>query len=230
MSRAPFAAWPGWAHLGYAALLSLANSVWFAAVFGGADWLTARRTLRLRVDFPGETRLPFVPDWIVIYMSIYLLFWLAPFVLRTRREFRALIATLAFTILVGGTCFLALPVGLSFAPEGGLGTWPALFRFADDLNLTYNLFPSLHVAFGTVCVAAFAPSASPFGKLLLWLWALGIAVSTVLTRQHHVADALGGFALAAVAMQVVYRRIAKETYPPNFRRSSSRRRTTSTRS
>lgn len=206
MSRAPFAAWPGWAHLGYAAQLSLANSVWFAAVYGGADWLTARRTLRLHVDLPGETRLPFVPDWIVIYMSIYLLFGLAPFVLRTRREFRAFIATLAFTTFVGGACFLALPVELSFAPEGGLGRGPALFRFADELNLTYNLFPSLHVAFSTVCVAAFAPSASRLGKVLLWIWALGIAVSTVLTRQHHVADALGGFALAAVAMRVVCRR------------------------
>jgi len=36
----------------------------------------------------------------LFYMSIYLLFWMAPFVLRTRREFRALVITVAVAIFL----------------------------------------------------------------------------------------------------------------------------------
>ena len=35
-----FLAWPGWAHLRYVGLLSLSNTLWFLAVYGGADFLT----------------------------------------------------------------------------------------------------------------------------------------------------------------------------------------------
>ena len=41
------------------------------------------------------------------------------------------------------------------------------------------------------------------GRRLLGVWAFAVAVSTVLTHQHHVADAVGGWALAAAAHRLV---------------------------
>src|SRR5437764_10937498 len=96
IKEAAFLAWPGWAHLRYAALLSLAITAWFGLVYVGADSLTAHRSFRVPVHFPAELRIPLVPAMTVFYMSIYGLFFLVPFVLRTRREFRAVAGTIFF--------------------------------------------------------------------------------------------------------------------------------------
>ncbi len=206
--KPPFLAWPGRAHLLYAGALSIANTLWFLIVYGGADWLTAHRTLRVPVHFAAELSIPFVPSMTVFYMSLYGLFVLAPFVLRRRREFAAAVATMAVAIGVSGLLFLLLPAQLAFAPvrEDQLGAWAGIYHVADDLNLTYNLLPSLHVAFAVICVSIFAPRAPRSIGFLLWLWALLIAASTVLTHQHHVLDVIAGWLLAIVCVRAVFRR------------------------
>lgn len=209
----PFLAWPGWPHLRYATLLSIANTFWFVLVYGGMDALTARRSFRVPVHFPAELAIPFVPAMTLFYMSIYLLFWMAPFVLRTRREFRALVITMAIAIFCGGIGFLLFPANLAFAQprEEDLGIWSALFHLADKLNLTYNLLPSLHVAFAVICVAIFSARASLTGKVLLWFWAAMVAASTVLIHQHHLLDVATGWLLALVCVKYVFSRLVGES-------------------
>lgn len=206
MNTEPFLAWPGWAHLRDAALLSLANTIWFLAVYGGADLLTSRRAFRVPVHVSAELRIPFMPWMTVFYMSIYGLFILAPFILRTRREFAAIVSTMAVAVAVSGVAFLLFPAELAFAPvrEEQLGIWAVIYHFADGLNLTYNLLPSLHVAFAVICVAVFSPRAPRPVKAVLWLWASLIAASTVLTHQHHVLDVATGWLLAVVCVRTVY--------------------------
>lgn len=208
-SSAPFLAWPGWPHLRYAAALSAANALWFALVFGGMDFLTAHRTFRVPVHFPAELSIPFVPVMTVFYMSLYLLFLMAPFVLRTRREFRAIVVTLAVMILCAGIGFLLFPANLAFPQprEEDLGIWAALFHLADWLNLTYNLLPSLHVAFAVACVAIYAPRASAMVRTALWSWAAMIAASTVLIHQHHVLDVATGWLLALICVRKIFFRM-----------------------
>jgi membrane-associated phospholipid phosphatase len=210
----PFLAWPGWAHLRYTGLLSLASTLWFAFVYAGADFLTARRGLRVPIHLPVELRIPLVPAMTVFYISIYLLFFIAPFVLRTRREIRALVCALAVAIACGGITFLALPAELAFTPprEDALGIWAGLFHLADRLNLTYNLVPSLHVALAVVCVAAFSPRAPGAVRAALWSWAALIAASTVLTHQHHVLDVATGWLLALICERAVFQRLAGHVF------------------
>lgn len=209
----PFLAWPGWNHLGYTLLVSLPNTLWFMMVFGGMDVLTAHRAYRVRVNLPGETALPLLPWMTAFYMSIYLAFLAGPFILRRRREVRALVGTLAIVILCAGIGFILFPANLAFSPpaEAELGRWAWLFHVADQLNLTYNLVPSLHVALVVTCIAAYSTRASITGKFLLWLWAAMIAVSTVLTHQHHVLDAVTGWLLARVCFKIAFPRLATIT-------------------
>jgi membrane-associated phospholipid phosphatase len=211
--KEPFLAWPGRAHLVYAGLLSLANTLWFLAVYGGADWLTAHRSLRVPVHLAAELGIPFVPWMTIFYMSLYGLFVLAPFVLRTRRELAAAVATMAVAIGASGLLFLLFPAQLAFAParEDQLGAWAGIYHVADDLNLTHNLLPSLHVAFAVICVSIFAPRAPRSLRILLWLWAALIAASTVLTHQHHVLDVIAGWLLAIVCVRTVFRRSRPST-------------------
>jgi membrane-associated phospholipid phosphatase len=185
-------------------------------VYGGCDALIANRSFRVPINFDAELHMPFVPGMVVFYMSIYLLFLMGPFILRTRHEMRALIVSMAGITLIGGICFLIVPAELAFAPPGerDLGRWASLFSFADMLNLTYNLLPSLHVALSVVCVAAFASRARLTGKIVLWCWATGVAASTLLTHQHHILDVIGGVVLAiAIYLGVYVKKVHAMPYP-----------------
>jgi membrane-associated phospholipid phosphatase len=207
--RSAFLSWPGWRHIGYAALVSLPNTLWFMLVYGGADLLTAHRSFRVRVHLSAELNIPLVPAMTVFYMSVYLLFLAAPFILHGRHEIRALVGTLALVILFSGIGFLLFPAELAFAApkEEELGAWASLFNLADRLNLTYNCVPSLHVALAVACVAVYAPRASGKGRALLWLWAIMIAASTILTHQHHVLDAVTGWLLAVACVNAFFPRL-----------------------
>jgi hypothetical protein len=60
--KPPFLAWPGWPFL-----LSAANSGWFAVVYGGSDWVTAHRTLRVPIH---QKELTSVPPLAAIWRAI----------------------------------------------------------------------------------------------------------------------------------------------------------------
>jgi membrane-associated phospholipid phosphatase len=208
--RGPFLAWPDAATWRTFAWTLAASAAWFALVFGGADAFTARRALRVPVHLAFERDLPLVPAAVWIYMSIYALFALAPFVLRAPRAVVALGATHVAIVLVAGVGFLLVPAQIAW-PVGSLpvgGVTAAVYRLADGLNLDYNLLPSLHVALSVSCVAVYAVHAGAGARLVLWAWAVAVACSTVLTHFHHVLDALTGFALGVAAVAVVYRRVA----------------------
>lgn len=205
----PFLAWPGARLLAYAAVLGAAQMAWFCLIYGGADWITAQRTTRFPVHLDVERFTPFVPAMIVFYMSLYLLFLAAPFVLRTARQLNALSATLASVIFVAGLCFLALPAELAYPTQREWGVWAGWYAVADRMNLQYNLLPSLHVALSVVCVDVFALHAARIGKILLWLWAAAIALSTLLTHEHHLLDALAGALLALTAVRFIYRPLVR---------------------
>ena len=204
-----FIAWPGWSHLSYAIALGAANGIWFILVFMLGDGVTAGRSLRVNVHFDWELALPFVVEMTAFYMSMYLLFIMAPFVLRRRCEVRALVATLALVIGAAGVVFLLVPAVLAFPPVRAdqLGGWASIFQLADDLNLTYNLIPSLHVALTVTCIAAMSARASAGMRMVLWCWATGVALSTLLLHQHHVVDVLSGWLLAILAFEFLYKRL-----------------------
>lgn len=202
-----FLAWPGWQFLCFAWLLSAANGVWFAVIYGGSDWLTAHRSLRFQIHLPIELSIPLIPGAVLIYMSIYALFLAGPFIVRERREFAALIGALSLATLFGGVGFLLLPSKAAFAPTNDLGVWTNLFHFADRLNLDYNMVPSLHVALSVCCISAFARHASRTGRTLLWMWAAAIGISTLLTHQHHLVDVVTGWGVGVAAFRLTQSRV-----------------------
>jgi membrane-associated phospholipid phosphatase len=208
----PFFAWPGWAHLRFAVQWGMALTVWFILVFGGAEYVTAQRSFRVRLHLTAELGLPFVPEMVLGYMAIYPVLGAAPFILRNQREIAALIGTLAAVIAVGGIGFLIFPGELLFQPPADLGVWTGLVRFAKHMALRHNLMPSLHVALSTVCLLAYASRACQVAKLMLGLVAVVIGVAALLLHQHYLVDVVTGYGLAWVATRWIYQSLAQ---PPS---------------
>jgi membrane-associated phospholipid phosphatase len=221
-AREPFLKWPGWNHLKFAALLAIVGTIWFIIVYGGCDAITAHRTTRIRIHFDWEFQIPLIPSMTIFYMSIYALLLAAPFIIRKRKDFLTLCLKLNAAILIAGVIFLLIPAQLAFPPAENFGPWTSLFNFADRLNLQYNLAPSLHVTLSILCIAAFSPHASNPIRIALWLWAIAISLSTLLTHQHHVIDVITGWALAVTLSLVGKSRAIQTRAHSNFAERNSR--------
>ncbi len=203
--------------MAYAIGLGLAETAWFALIYGGAAYFTDRHGYRVALHTTADMAMPLVPAAAILYLSLNLLLWCAPFILRTRRELEGLTAALAVATLAAGIGFVCLPAADAFtAPsDGELGHWAGVFHFAQWLALTHNYFPSLHVAFTTICIVVYCQRASALGRLLLWGWGLAIVASTLLTHQHYLADVASGLILGWAAARWVYRPwLAHGTAPP----------------
>lgn len=192
----PFLAWPGWPQMRYAAGRMVLVTLWFALVYGASDWLTAQRTWRVPVHTRFELGIPLLPGFVLAYVSIYLLFVGTPFILRTRDSIDRLARQQVIVTGIAGVCYSLIPADLAYPAATGLGIWETLFRWADAVNLDHNLVPSLHVAMSAVSLRHFAVDAAPPVRWILITWGLLIAVSTVLTHQHHLLDVAAGYALA----------------------------------
>jgi membrane-associated phospholipid phosphatase len=113
---------------------------------------------------------------------------------------------IAWMIVVAGVGFLALPSEPAHSVPSIDGPIGSIFRFADAINLRYNMLPSLHVAMAMGCAVFYSTHDSGGAKLFWWLWSAAIAVSTLLTHQHHVVDVLTGAALGVGVSAALGRR------------------------
>src|SRR5438477_7080546 len=118
-----FWGWPGWRLLGQSVLLGGCQVLWFFLIYGGANYLTKLHSHRVRLHFDWELHVPFVPAMVLGYMSVYPLFVMAPFILRSLRKVVSLVLTLASITLVAGVFFLILPADLHFSSEPDSGNW-----------------------------------------------------------------------------------------------------------
>ncbi len=76
------------------------------------------------------------------------------------------------------------------------GVYATLFRWLQTVDGPYNSFPSLHVSITTLSTLA----CYDWHKKHAWLliWPPLVAISTVLIKQHHLLDVVGGIALGVL--------------------------------
>ncbi|HEX8279939.1 MAG TPA: hypothetical protein VF551_01065, partial [Chthoniobacterales bacterium] len=82
--------------------VSAGLSALFLLVYGGCNWITARRSDVGTIYFEWERLIPFVPLMIVPYMSIDLFFVVAPSLCRTNAELNTFAKRIAGAILAAG--------------------------------------------------------------------------------------------------------------------------------
>jgi protein-tyrosine phosphatase/membrane-associated phospholipid phosphatase len=179
---------------------SVGLSVFFLVLYAFCNWMASRHPGVPTLFFEWERGIPFIPLMIAPYMSLDLLFVAAPFLCRSNRELWTLSKRIIATLFVAGLCFLLFPFRFAFDRPHAAGWLGAFFDWFQGMDRPFNLLPSLHIAF---CVVLGDFYARQTRGLLRWasnLWFVLIALSAVLTYQHHVMDVLGGFALGAYCL------------------------------
>ena len=110
---------------------------------------------------PAELAIPFVPQFIWAYLSMYVLFFL-PLIFIPTARMPALGKQLIAGTLISAVLFLLLPAELGFVRNGsGAAPYAALYAGIFGIDHPFNLVPSLHVIYATAITLACADFARP---------------------------------------------------------------------
>lgn len=174
----------------------------FFSVYPTINWVTSLRNGHYSLYTRYELNIPFVPEFIWFYLSMYLLFALPPFFLGPSR-LKVLAKLLILGTILAGGIFLLFPAQLGFVRTlPGDEFYDALFLKIFSLDHPYNLVPSLHVIYSTIiCLEIINVSKRSF-RLFMWLWLVLINISTILVHQHHILDVSLGVLLAVLVRSI----------------------------
>jgi hypothetical protein len=167
----------------------------FVAVYPASNWITSLRRTRLHLYIPQELAIPFIPQFIWVYLSMYLLFLLPLFFVPTTRM-PALGRQLIVGSVVSAGLFLLFPADLGFVRElPAQAPYAAMFARVFSIDRPHNLVPSLHVIWSCAIGLACAGYAQGVVRLALYVWLTVVVASTVFVHQHHLLDLLSAFAI-----------------------------------
>ncbi|TPJ63459.1 phosphatase PAP2 family protein [Mesorhizobium sp. B2-7-1] len=173
------------------------NLIVFALLFPLADAVAEWRGGAWKIYFDFELRTALMPQFILPYHSMSILFLLPPFLLNAS-EMAVLGKRVLVATLLGCATFLIMPAQLGFVrvmPDGML--YQRMFAGIFLLDGTHNLVPSLHVVYASLSIYSYSQAVRRSGaRVLLWLWWCLIVSATLLVHQHHLADVVSGLALA----------------------------------
>ena len=168
--------------------------------YGGANWLTSLRGHVPSVMFDWERAIPFLPWTIVPYWTTDFFYALSFYLCRDRAELENHAKRLLTAQIVSVTCFIAVPLQVSFAKPETTGVFGFMFAALGAFDKPFNQAPSLHVALTVVLFDLYARVLPRWATALFAGWSLLVVVSTLTTWQHHFIDLPTGLLLGLLCL------------------------------
>ena len=144
-----------------------------------------------------DRMIPFSDQAVWLYLSIYLLMPVGPFLMNSRKQiFRYAIGIILISLLANAI-FLFWPTS---CPRPGVQGTNAAYRELTTIDNSFHAFPSLHAAFAVysaLCggLVLREIGSRNFWRISLWFWAFLILYATLATKQHVIADIIAGSVL-----------------------------------
>ncbi|HXH40186.1 MAG TPA: Ser/Thr and Tyr protein phosphatase [Thermoanaerobaculia bacterium] len=169
----------------------------FFGVYPAMNWVTSMRPAPLHLYFTQELAIPFIPQLIWAYLSMYVLFLLPLFFIPAVRM-PALGRQLIAGTLVSAVFFLLIPAELGFPREvPAQAPYAAMYARMFGIDRPFNLVPSLHVIYSCAIALACADFARGAVRVAIYGWLAVIVASTLFVHQHHLLDLVSAFAVVA---------------------------------
>ena len=176
----------------------------FFSVYPTCNWLTSLRGSYVDLYFSAELDVPFIPEFMLVYLSMYVLFAMPPFFLQVVALQRLGKQLIAGTLL-SGLVFLLVPTRLGFdrqVPDSEL--FAPLYSGMFEVDMPHNMVPSLHVVFSALILLSLVDAGTSMRQRALWYaWLIAICASTLLVHQHHLIDVVAGLAMALLLRHVI---------------------------
>lgn len=164
----------------------------FFLTYGTANQIAAAHQSLPSIMFNWEQAIPFIPEMIVPYMSVDLLFGFSFLLVSTRDEIQRHSLRLGFTIAFAVLLFLLIPLQFSLDKPMVEG-WTAPIFAGLAADLPYNQLPSLHVSLSMVVGYIYFIHLKGFLRWFSAFWFSLIVISTLFVYQHHFIDLPTGF-------------------------------------
>jgi len=177
------------------------SAVYFAV--GHARFARSTELLRTRLD----DAIPFLPATAWLYLPFYAaIFAIALAGFQTRAYFNRALLGFGLILAVGLLCHRFIPAvyprPVLHPPYADVSY--AFMAWVQRIDPPGNVFPSLHVAHTWALALILHRENRRLGRLVLVMAAL-LALSTLTTKQHFVADVVSGLMLAAGTRLLVLR-------------------------
>jgi membrane-associated phospholipid phosphatase len=161
---------------------------------------------RIFLQTPLDRALPVVPIFAIPYVSLipYVGVSLIAFLFFRVRVYRSAAVTMIIVSLISYACYFFLQSYVARPQIIGTDPFSGLIRSIYAADQPYNDFPSLHASLSTIIAIHWWRLDSRIGVPAA-IWTALIVASTVLVKQHYVADVAGGLVLAGVTAWLVMR-------------------------
>jgi membrane-associated phospholipid phosphatase len=161
---------------------------------------------RIFLETPLDRALPLVPIFAIPYVSLipYIGLSLIAFLFFRIRVYRSAALTMIVVWLISYAFYFFLQSYVARPAITGTDPFSGLIRTVYASDQPYNDFPSLHTSLSTVIAIHWWRFDRRMG-ILAAIWTALIVASTVLVKQHYLADLAGGLVLAAVTSVFVMR-------------------------
>lgn len=181
------------------------NAVVMMVFWSGGYVLTG--ALAYQGDFmslaiPIDHRIPFRPEWVFVYLTVYFVFVLPFFYLEDRKALIAMDISQFVALGISYTMFIYLPVAYDrpSVEVVDFATWTLSVVQGNDPP--WNCFPSTHCIACTISSLALMKYNRKVGWWVL-ISTIFICASTVFTKQHFVLDVVAGVLLGAAIFYLV---------------------------
>lgn len=168
-----------------------------------------------------DRSIPFVPDSIWIYVSLYLYIPYVYLLNRCSVSLNKHLYSFLFSILFSIVCFWLFPIAypreLFPLPEDTGGITQFIFQVLRSVDRPNNCSPSLHVALAYQIAFGFLEDQKRYFPLFI-VWATALSVSTMTTKQHYFSDVVSGLVLA-VFVHILFHHIL--SFHAHWRTASS---------
>lgn len=163
-------------------------------------------SLREQIDLmtPLDEAIAFLPWTIWLYLFVFIgVFHWGVWIVRERRHYLRMCASLLLADALAFPIFALFPASYPRPDASGPGVSLAVLRALYELDPPNNTFPSLHVAFMTLVGLGIWRYDRRQG---IWVTAVAFlpALTILTTKQHFVADFLGGLVLALGCHVIVF--------------------------
>ena len=161
---------------------------------------------RIFLQTPLDRALPVVPVFVIPYVSLipYIAISLLAFLFVRVRVYRSAAITMIIVWFISYACYLFLQSYIARPNITGTDTFSAMIRSVYAGDRPYNDFPSLHTSQLTIIAIHWWRIDRRVG-IAAAIWTALIVMSTVLVKQHYLADVAGGLALGIVTSWLVIR-------------------------
>ena len=147
-----------------------------------------------------DDHIPLVPVFVFPYLSLYLLLVISlwRFLKAEIKVFSILALAIGLDLVLSYLIFLFYQTQVERPVIAGSDISSSILRAVYSSDKPFNAFPSLHTSLSTLFVLLWGRVGSRIQPIIA-LWAVFIIASTLLTKQHYIADVFGGIAVALVS-------------------------------